>query len=55
MNIDLSNLNPEPDKPKMESTFRSKCAVCGEWIEEGDSIVKIEDDDEWVHEDCSDA
>lgn len=53
MNFDFSNLNAKSDKPKTESTFRSKCATCGEWIEEGDTIVKTEDD-EWVHEDCDD-
>lgn len=37
----------------IEAEFRSKCAVCGEWIEEGDRIV-IEEDEEWVHEDCQD-
>jgi hypothetical protein len=41
------------EKPRIESAFRSKCAVCGEWIEEGDWIVKNEDE-EWIHEDCDD-
>lgn len=36
-----------------EAEFRSKCAACGEWIEEGDPIAK-DTDDEWVHEDCAD-
>lgn len=38
----------------MEATFRSKCAVCGEWIEEGDEIVIDKVEEEWVHEACSD-
>lgn len=33
--------------------FRAKCAVCGEWIEEGDRIARHEDGD-WVHADCAD-
>jgi ribosomal protein L24E len=28
--------------------YRSKCAYCGEWIEEGDEIV-VDEDGEWVH------
>lgn len=37
----------------VEASFRSKCATCGDVIEEGDAIVKDEDDN-WVHEDCCD-
>lgn len=33
--------------------FRSKCASCGNWIEEGDPITR-DDDGEWIHEDCAD-
>ena len=36
----------------MTAQFRSKCAACGEWIEEGEPIV-CTCDDEWVHEECS--
>jgi len=36
----------------IEAEFRSKCAACGDWIEEGDLIV-FDDDDNWVHESCS--
>jgi hypothetical protein len=35
----------------VEATFRSKCPACGEWIEEGEEIV-LDDDQEWVHEEC---
>lgn len=35
----------------IEAEFRSKCATCGEWIEEGDLIVK-DDDDNWIHKNC---
>jgi len=39
--------------------FRSKCAVCGDWIEEGDIIVydaaqSADEDGDWVHEECVD-
>lgn len=34
-----------------EAERRSKCAACGEWIEEGDEIV-LNVDGEWVHERC---
>jgi hypothetical protein len=34
-----------------EAEFRSKCAACGEWIEPGDDIV-LDDDEEWIHEEC---
>lgn len=34
----------------MEAQYRSKCAACGEWIEEGDELVL--DEDEWIHEGC---
>jgi hypothetical protein len=37
-----------------EAEFRSKCAACGEWIEEGDEIV-ADDDENWVHKECADA
>lgn len=36
----------------IKAEFRSKCAVCGDWIEEGDTITKDEDDN-WIHVDCS--
>lgn len=48
MKLDLSNIDPPP---RIQAEFRSKCAACGEWIEEDDWIVKNEDD-EWIHEDC---
>lgn len=35
-----------------EATRRSKCAACGEWIEEGEQIVLHEDGD-WIHEECA--
>ena len=35
----------------MKATYRSKCADCGEWIEEGDEIEPDEDEN-WVHSDC---
>jgi hypothetical protein len=35
----------------IEAEFRSKCAVCGEWIEEGDKIV-CDEDGNWIHSDC---
>lgn len=35
----------------MRAEYRSKCADCGEWIEEGDEIVK-NDDGDWVHARC---
>lgn len=31
----------------------SRCAVCDEKIEEGDPIVLLEDDEEWVHQECA--
>jgi hypothetical protein len=37
----------------LEATYRSKCSVCGEWIEEGDLIATNENGD-WVHEECAD-
>lgn len=37
----------------IEAEYRSKCAACGNWIEEGDPIEQNEDGD-WVHEECSD-
>jgi hypothetical protein len=36
----------------MQAEFRSKCATCGEWIEEGDEIEFDEEAEEWVHEKC---
>jgi hypothetical protein len=38
----------------VQAEFRSKCAACGEWIEEGDEIV-VDEDGNWVHEDCIDV
>lgn len=38
----------------VEATFRSKCAVCGEWIEEGDEIVE-DDDGNWIHCGCEET
>ena len=38
----------------IEATFRSKCAICGEWIEEGDEIV-CDEDGNWVHVACGEA
>lgn len=35
----------------MEAERESKCAACGEWIEEGDPIER-NDDGDWVHEHC---
>lgn len=49
MKLNLSEANSDPDRA--QATFRSKCATCGEWIEEDDWIVKDEDDN-WIHEDC---
>ncbi len=37
----------------IEAEYRTKCAVCGEWIEPGDEIVR-DDDGEWIHADCED-
>lgn len=36
----------------MEATYRSKCAACGGWIEEGDEI-EMNEDEEWCHVDCA--
>lgn len=36
----------------IEAEFRSKCACCGEWIDEGDPIV-CDEDGNWIHEGCS--
>lgn len=47
MKLDFSNLNES-----IKATFRSKCAACGEWIEEGDMIIK-DTDGNWIHEDCN--
>ncbi len=48
MEFDLSNV----DKPqRIQAEFRSKCAACGEWIEEDDWIIK-DADDNWIHEGC---
>lgn len=33
----------------------SRCAACDGGIEEGDPIVLLEDDGEWVHEGCVDG
>lgn len=35
----------------MKSKFKSKCPACGEWIYEGDEIVKA-GSGRWVHEYC---
>jgi hypothetical protein len=32
--------------------YRTKCPCCGEWIEDGDAIAFIEDDEAWVCESC---
>lgn len=40
-----------PDELVYEAQHRSKCAACGEWIEEGDEIVR-NDDGDWVHIEC---
>jgi hypothetical protein len=37
-----------------EAEYRSKCATCGEWIEEGD-MIETNADGDWVHEECADA
>lgn len=31
--------------------FHSKCAACGDDIDEGDEIV-LDPDDDWIHVDC---
>jgi hypothetical protein len=36
----------------MKAGYKSKCAVCGEWIEVGEDIELL-DDEEWVHADCA--
>lgn len=36
----------------MKAEFHSKCAVCGEWIEEDDEVEYSDDADDWVHYDC---
>lgn len=38
----------------MEAEFRSKCAECGEWIEEGDNIEPDEDGN-WIHQNCEEV
>lgn len=45
--------NLEPDTPRIQAEWNSKCPACGDTIHEGDWIVKDEDD-EWIHEDCKD-
>lgn len=35
----------------MEAEFRSKCADCGEWIEEG-QMIEPDEDGNWVHQEC---
>lgn len=37
----------------MIAEYRSKCPVCGDWIEEGDEISHLDDDDAWVHAECA--
>lgn len=37
----------------MEAQYRSKCAFCGEWIEEGDEIA-LSEDGWWVCAECED-
>lgn len=34
--------------------FDSRCSVCQKPIFEGDEIVYLEDDEEWVHAECED-
>ncbi|HYT42877.1 MAG TPA: hypothetical protein VEP90_11045 [Methylomirabilota bacterium] len=40
--------NQSIDSP-VRAEFRSKCAYCGEWIEEDEWIIKDEDGN-WIHE-----
>ena len=35
--------------------FESVCEICGDEVEEGDSIAFDEDNQEWVHGECLDA
>lgn len=36
----------------MEATYRSRCGICDEMIEEGDEIIEV--DGEWIHAKCAD-
>lgn len=37
----------------MKATRTSTCMVCEEIIYEGDEITLIEEENEWVHEQCA--
>jgi hypothetical protein len=39
------------DQPRIQAEFSSKCAACGNTIDEDDWIVKDEDGN-WIHEEC---
>jgi hypothetical protein len=50
MEFDLTSEPPLP--PRTQAEWESKCAACGDWIYEGDWIIKDEDEN-WIHEDCA--
>jgi hypothetical protein len=37
----------------VEATHNGRCTLCDEAINEGEAIVKV--DDEWVHDDCAEG
>lgn len=39
--------------PPFPAGFASRCGMCDGDIEEGDEIVRLEDEDEWVHKHCA--
>lgn len=36
----------------VEAQYRSKCAACGKWVEEGDLIEYDREAEEWLHVEC---
>lgn len=39
--------------PAVAAEFGSRCGMCDDDIEEGDEIVRLDDEDEWVHKHCA--
>jgi hypothetical protein len=41
------------DRPKTVATYDQRCSACDDPIHEGD-VIALNDDGDWVHEDCAD-
>lgn len=59
--VDFDEIPERPDAPpsRVASThvvyaaFPGTCHACGGEIEEGDEIVRDDEDESWIHEGCS--